>query len=146
MAHALARRLHAAARDLLRTQGAKQSRAPRARRESESVSDAVAVFALLAQYGMNEATHLPKSEKPEEIQVDTDWIKPGSAKDREDLIKLLVEKGADVNKTWNGKTPLDMVKEQGNIELVRFLRQKYVARWYAEVLREHNARFRLKDN
>ena len=46
---------------------------------------------------MNEATHLPKSEKPEEIQVDTDWIKPGSAKDREDLIKLLVEKGANPN-------------------------------------------------
>ena len=63
-----------------------------------------------------------------------------------DVAHLLIEKGADVNKTWNGKTPLDMVKEQGNIELVRFLRQKYVARWYAEVLREHNARFRLKDN
>ena len=120
MAHALARRLHAAARDLLRTQGAKQSRAPRARRESDSVSDAVAVFALLAQYGMNEATHLPKSEKPEEIQVDTDWIKPGSAKDREDLIKLLVEKGADVNVLdFHDTSPLHYACTWGWLETVK---------------------------
>ena len=44
------------------------------------------------------------------------------------------------------RSPLNCAVEHGNIELVRFLRQKYVARWYAEVLREHNARFRLKDN
>ena len=75
---------------------------------------------FFTQYGMNEATHLPKSEKPEEIQVDTDWIKPGSAKDRQDLIKLLVEKGANVNLLdFHDTSPLHYACTWGWLETVK---------------------------
>ena len=44
-----------------------------------------------------EGRNLPLSEKPEGIQVDSDWIKPGSAQERQELIQLLVDQGANVN-------------------------------------------------
>lgn len=51
------------------------------------------------KFGMDyeEGRNLPLSEKPEGIQVDSDWIKPGSAQERQELIQLLVDQGANVN-------------------------------------------------
>lgn len=36
------------------------------------------------------------SEKPEEIEQNIDWVKPGGPRARENCVKLLVEHGASV--------------------------------------------------
>ena len=38
-----------------------------------------------------------------------------------DVTRLLIEEGADITQAWNGRTPLDMAKQQGHTETVRLL-------------------------
>ena len=39
------------------------------------------------------------SEKPDEIEMAIDWVRPGGPRNRENCVKLLVEHGADVHMT-----------------------------------------------
>jgi len=49
------------------------------------------------KYGLQDSGK-PKAVKPEGIQVETDWIKPGGETERHKIIELFIEKGADIHK------------------------------------------------
>ena len=54
------------------------------------------------------------SEKPEEVEQLIDWVKPGGPRNRENCIKLLVEKGANVNNAdYQNFTPLHFATTWG---------------------------------
>ena len=41
---------------------------------------------------------LPQSQKPEGVSIDSDWIRPGTPKQRMAIVELLIDKGADIHK------------------------------------------------
>ena len=72
----------------------------------------VLIIMILRQHTHNH-THCPiakrHSSRPESIPVPTDWVAPGRAGERQDIIRILVENGADVNrKDLHDYTPLHL--------------------------------------
>lgn len=60
----------------------------------------VMLVALLQYLGMKYGVGPdgnPISERPEGIETDSDWVKPGGPRSREACIKFLISRGADVN-------------------------------------------------
>ena len=77
------------------------------------------------RYGGLTEEGLPKSERPEEIQIDSDWIKPGGEEERKQIIMLLVDEGADVNKLdFHNYSPLHYAVIWGWVDIVEFLIEK----------------------
>ncbi|KAJ1449184.1 ankyrin repeat-containing domain protein [Pelagophyceae sp. CCMP2097] len=52
---------------------------------------------------------VPKCKKPDGVFVDSDWIRPGGATQRQRIVELLVGKGADVHRLdYHGHSPLHL--------------------------------------
>mmetsp|Transcript_25642 Transcript_25642/g.51210 ORF Transcript_25642/g.51210 Transcript_25642/m.51210 type:complete len:471 (+) Transcript_25642:186-1598(+) len=78
-----------------------------------------------ARWGGLRPDGVPKSERPEEIQIDSDWIKPGNENHRKEIVKILVEEGADVNKLdFHNYSPLHYAVIWGWTEICEYLVEK----------------------
>ena len=78
-----------------------------------------------ARWGGLRPDGVPKSERPEEIQIDSDWIKPGNENHRKEIVKILVEEGADVNKLdFHNYSPLYYAVIWGWTEICEYLVEK----------------------
>lgn len=78
-----------------------------------------------AKYGGLNKAGLPKADRPDEIQIDSDWIKPGGDEERKNIVKLLVDEGADVNKLdFHNYTPLHFAVIWGWTDIVEYLIEK----------------------
>mmetsp|Transcript_19406 Transcript_19406/g.43250 ORF Transcript_19406/g.43250 Transcript_19406/m.43250 type:complete len:461 (-) Transcript_19406:111-1493(-) len=65
------------------------------------------------------------SEKPADVESLSDWCKPGGPKNRENCVRLLVEKGADVlQKDYQDFTVLHFAAMWGWTSTVRYLLEK----------------------
>ena len=38
-----------------------------------------------------------------------------------DVVRVLVERGADITKTWNNKTPLQIARQESHPEIIHLL-------------------------
>jgi len=77
------------------------------------------------QYGIEAETGLPKSQRPDGIEVIQDWIKPGGPRLREACVRLLIEKGADFcDPDFHGFTPLHYACMYGWLPTVSLLIKK----------------------
>ena len=78
-----------------------------------------------ARYGGLNNKGLPKAERPEEIQIDSDWVKPGDDEDRRKIVRLLIDEGADVNKIdFHNYTALHYAVIWGWVDIVEYLIEK----------------------
>ena len=64
---------------------------------------------------------IPNSKKPD-VQIDADWIRPGTPEDRHRILQFLVKNGADPTKPdFHGYTPLHFACSYGWLSAVDFL-------------------------
>mmetsp|Transcript_24607 Transcript_24607/g.46233 ORF Transcript_24607/g.46233 Transcript_24607/m.46233 type:complete len:473 (+) Transcript_24607:180-1598(+) len=79
-----------------------------------------------SRWGGLRPSGIPKSEKPEDIEIASDWIQPGGEKERKEIINILVEKGqADVNKLdFHNYSPLHYAVIWGWDDIVEYLVEK----------------------
>ena len=60
-----------------------------------------------------------------DIQIDSDWIRPGEEKDRIDTVLMLIDEGADVNKLdFHNYSPLHYAAMWGWVEVMEALVEK----------------------
>mmetsp|Transcript_11048 Transcript_11048/g.33593 ORF Transcript_11048/g.33593 Transcript_11048/m.33593 type:complete len:471 (-) Transcript_11048:1439-2851(-) len=61
------------------------------------------------RFGVDDEKKVALNERPQGIEVETDWIKPGGQQERQAMVKILIEQGCDVHKEdFHGYTPLLM--------------------------------------
>ena len=68
---------------------------------------------------------LPKAEKPEGVTIDSDWIRPGTPKQRQQIVELLIEKGANIHQMdYHDHSPLHYACIWGWCDTVELLLEK----------------------
>ena len=84
-----------------------------------------ATFSAGKGAGLDSVSGLPIVERPEEVTVASDWIKPGSEKQRQDIVLLLIREGADVNKLdYHNYSSLHVATIWGWLAVVKVLLDK----------------------
>ncbi len=100
-----------------------------------------------ARWGGLDENGVPKSERPEEIQLDSDWIRPGMDAERKQIVEILVEEGADVNKLdFHNYNPLHYACVWGWVDIVEYLIEKGANVEQIDVLGENCLMMAVKHN
>ena len=77
------------------------------------------------RWGGLDENGIPKSERPEEVQMDSDWIRPGTAEQRKEIVMMLIDEGADVNKLdFHNYSPLHYATVWGWVDIIERLISK----------------------
>lgn len=67
----------------------------------------------------------PRSQMPDGVSCEQDWIKPGKTSDRQSMVRVLVENGADLNRLdFHGHSPLHYACMWGWKPTVEFLLER----------------------
>tara|TARA_B110000305_G_C19422221_1_gene631557 strand:+ start:165 stop:920 length:756 start_codon:yes stop_codon:yes gene_type:complete len=78
-----------------------------------------------SKFGGVNSLGVAKADRPEDIQIDSDWIRPGNEQHRKEIVLMLIDEGADVNRVdFHNYSPLHYAAIWGWAEVVEALADK----------------------